>query len=243
MLKNRSLRTLLPPAAVGVVLLAALLAPARTGTFNGILACYSYAYQCGVPTVTNVSPNTGSTTGGDTVTITGTNFNNSGLVVRFGSTPAAAATINSDTQISATTPPHAAGTVDVTVTTSAGTSAISSADKFTFLAACSGVTINAVPNTVAYSASGGTHVTATANGINCPTSPRYEFWLRPASNPNWQMVQGYSTSNTYDGNSTSALPGTVYLGVHVKDAGSAQAYDAVASTPVTVTTPQCTKVT
>jgi hypothetical protein len=48
-------------------------------------------------------------------------------------------------------------------------------------------------------------------------------------------VQSYGTSATYDWNTTGALRGTVYLGVHVRDAGSANSYDAVASTPVTVT--------
>jgi hypothetical protein len=48
-------------------------------------------------------------------------------------------------------------------------------------------------------------------------------------------VQGYGTSATYDWNSTGALPGTVYLGVHVRDANSTAGYDAVASTPVAVT--------
>jgi hypothetical protein len=98
---------------------------------------------------------------------------------------------------------------------------------------------------VVHSTSGGQHVTATATASGC-TSPRYEFWLRPASDPNWQMVQGYGTSNTYDWNSTGADVGTVYLGVHAKDATSTAAYDAVASTPVTVTaapTAQCSPVT
>jgi len=104
------------------------------------------------------------------------------------------------------------------------------------------VAITAVPNQVNYSPSGGTHVTATASASGCP-NPLYEFVLRPASNPNWQLVQGYSTSNTYDWNSTGALPGTVYLGVHAKDAGSSQAYDAVQSTPVTVKAALCTNVT
>ena len=108
---------------------------------------------------------------------------------------------------------------------------------------CSGVTISASPTSVQHSTSGGTHVTATATATGCGSSPRYEFWLRPASNPNWQMVQAYGTSNTYDWNSTGADAGTVYLGVHAKDNLSSAAYDAVASTPVTVTTPQCTAVT
>jgi hypothetical protein len=101
---------------------------------------------------------------------------------------------------------------------------------------CTGVTISAAPTSVVQSTSGGTHVTATAVGTGCSTSPLYEFWLRPATSSVWQMVQPYSTLATYDWNSTGAAAGIVYLGVHVKDASSTAAYDAVASTPVTVTT-------
>ena len=49
------------------------------------------------------------------------------------------------------------------------------------------------------------------------------------------MVQAYGTSATYDWNSTGAAAGTVYLGVHVRDANSSATADAVASIPVTVT--------
>jgi hypothetical protein len=66
-----------------------------------------------------------------TVTITGTGFTNA-TAVTFGDTSAAAFTVNSDTNITATAPDCSTpGTVDVTVTTSLGTSAIISADQFT----------------------------------------------------------------------------------------------------------------
>ena len=100
---------------------------------------------------------------------------------------------------------------------------------------CASVTISASPNSVAHSSSNGTHVTVTATATGCTNSPRYEFWIRPASSSTWQMVQAYGTSSAYDWNTTGALPGTVYLGVHVRDASSTAAYDVVASTPVTVT--------
>lgn len=49
----------------------------------------------------------------------------------FGVTNAAAMNLDSDTQITATSP-AGAGTVDVTVTIPAGTSATSAADQFTY---------------------------------------------------------------------------------------------------------------
>lgn len=85
------------------------------------------------PTVTSVSPGNGPATGGNSVTITGTNFTGS-PDIRFGSShvPAALLTVNSDTHITAVSPAGTAGTVDVTVTTPGGTSATTSADKFTW---------------------------------------------------------------------------------------------------------------
>src|SRR6516164_8845365 len=82
------------------------------------------------PTVTNINPNTGPTSGGSSVTITGTNFSGA-TAVRFGSNAAASFTVNSATQITATSP-AGVGTVDVTVTTAGGTSATSSSDRFTY---------------------------------------------------------------------------------------------------------------
>jgi hypothetical protein len=60
------------------------------------------------------------------------------------------------------------------------------------------------------------------------------FWNTSA--PNWQMTQAYSATATFNWNSTGALAGTVFIGVHVKDVNSVNSngYDVVASTPVTV---------
>src|SRR5581483_9257501 len=72
------------------------------------------------PTVTNVNPNSGPQAGGNTVTITGTNFQNA-TQVAFGGKNALSFTVVSRTEITATVP-SGTGTVDVTVTTPAGTS-------------------------------------------------------------------------------------------------------------------------
>jgi hypothetical protein len=74
------------------------------------------------PAVTGVSPSSGSTAGGTTVTVTGSGFTGA-TAVTFGSVAATSFTVNSDSSITATAPPQAAGIVDITVTTSAGTSA------------------------------------------------------------------------------------------------------------------------
>jgi hypothetical protein len=82
--------------------------------------------------VTGVSPTSGPLTGGTSVTISGSGFTGA-TAFDFGSTPAPAFTVNSDTSITATSPAATSvGPVDVTVTTPAGTTATSSADQFTY---------------------------------------------------------------------------------------------------------------
>jgi hypothetical protein len=88
------------------------------------------------PTVTGVNPSSGPIGGMTSVVITGSNFSAvgpTGLQVNFGTTPAGSITINSSTQITATAPAHAAGTVDITVTTAGGTSSTSAADQYTYI--------------------------------------------------------------------------------------------------------------
>ena len=83
------------------------------------------------PTVTGVSPSSGATAGGAVVTITGTGFTGSSAVM-FGSSAASSFTVVSATTLTAVSP-AGSGTVDVTVTTGGGTSAVSPADHFTYV--------------------------------------------------------------------------------------------------------------
>jgi len=91
---------------------------------------HSMAYGS-FPTVTTVSPKSGSPIGGGTVTLTGSNFGET-TAVDFGSVPATSFTVNSETSITVIAPPGTTGTVDVTVNTPASTSLVSSVDRFTF---------------------------------------------------------------------------------------------------------------
>lgn len=82
------------------------------------------------PTVTSLAPEFGPVSGGTTVTITGTDLA-SASAVKFGETPAVSFKAESETKITAVAPPSArVEAVDVTVTTLAGTSATSQADRF-----------------------------------------------------------------------------------------------------------------
>ncbi|MFI2279871.1 beta strand repeat-containing protein [Nocardia beijingensis] len=73
-----------------------------------------------MPTITSLSPTSGPTTGGTSVTITGTGFGGP-TTVRFGNT-ATTFTLDSPTQITAIAPAGSVGTVQVTVSNSSGTS-------------------------------------------------------------------------------------------------------------------------
>jgi hypothetical protein len=82
------------------------------------------------PTVSTISPNSGSINGGTAVTITGTNFV-SGATVTFGGTAATNVTVVSGTSITATTPAHAAGAVNVVVTDSSGSGTLTNGFTYT----------------------------------------------------------------------------------------------------------------
>lgn len=75
------------------------------------------------PSVTSVTPNSGIVTGGNTVTIVGTGFGNTGTPnVTFGGTAATSVVRQSNTQLTAVVPARAtAGTVAVSVTPAVGT--------------------------------------------------------------------------------------------------------------------------
>ncbi len=84
--------------------------------------------------VTSISPSSGYTSGGTSVTISGSNFVGASQV-HFGTLSASSFSVNSPSEITVIAPPQSAGVVDVTVTTSAGTSAVSSHDQFTYAVA------------------------------------------------------------------------------------------------------------
>jgi hypothetical protein len=67
------------------------------------------------PIVNSVVPNTGTTNGGDRVTINGSNFR-SGSTVSFGTSPGLNTTPVDRQTLMSTTPPHVAGNVKVRVT-------------------------------------------------------------------------------------------------------------------------------
>ncbi|MHB1890691.1 MAG: IPT/TIG domain-containing protein, partial [Acidimicrobiales bacterium] len=114
-----------PPACVTVIVTTTS-SPSLSQLTGTVLAVGSS------PTVTAISPSSGSVSGGTTVTVTGTNFTGA-TAVDFGTTPAKSFNVVSSSDLSAVSP-AGTGTVDITVTTPTGTSATSSADRFTYTA-------------------------------------------------------------------------------------------------------------
>ena len=118
-----------PQAAAGTVDVT-VTTPAGTSTATPADQ-FTYVAAAAAPAVTGVSPTSGSVAGGDTVTVTGSGFTGA-TGVSFGTVAASNLVLVSDTQLTVTSPQAAAGTVDVTVTTPAGTSAATPADQFTY---------------------------------------------------------------------------------------------------------------
>ena len=121
-----------------------------------------------VPSVASVSPASGPTAGGTSITINGTGFTGA-TAVSFGGTAASAYSVNSSSKITATAPTESAGTIDVTVTTPGGTSATGAADQFTFVAPPT--VTSASPS--AGPTAGGTSVTITGTNLTGATAVKF----------------------------------------------------------------------
>jgi microcystin-dependent protein len=96
------------------------------------------------PTVTSISPTSGSTAGATSITITGTNFTGA-TSVTVGGVAATSVIVVSSTSITATTPAGTAGTASVLVTSPDGTNAANT--LFTFTAPTPNPTPNPTPTT------------------------------------------------------------------------------------------------
>jgi len=103
-----------PAHAAGAV---NVLVTTPNGTATGTNV-YTYVYPA--PSVTSVTPSTGTMAGSTTVTIIGTNFVGASGAT-FGGTAATGVSVINTTAVSAITPAHAAGAVNVLVTTPNGT--------------------------------------------------------------------------------------------------------------------------
>lgn len=97
-----------PAHAAGAVDVKVTNTNAETVTATG-----AYTYS-DIPTISSVTPASGTTAGGDSVVISGTHFT-PGMTVKFGGTNATNISVVNDTTITATTPAGTRGAVDVVV--------------------------------------------------------------------------------------------------------------------------------
>jgi hypothetical protein len=134
---------------------------------NGLTSPYSTELTVTIPpttptspTLVSVSPASGPTAGGTTITLTGTNFI-AGAAVNVGGILATGVTVVSATTITAVTPAHTAGSVTVTVTFPGGAQAIK-ASAYSFVA--SSLTLTGV-QPASGSIDGGTAVSITGSAF------------------------------------------------------------------------------
>jgi hypothetical protein len=115
------------------------------------------------PTVTSISPNSGTINGGTMVSITGTGFLG-GATVSVGGSAATGVTVVNSASITATTPAHAAGTVNVIVTNS-DTQSGTLTQGFTYTTVSNPAPTLTGISPASGAAAGGTAVTITGTGF------------------------------------------------------------------------------
>jgi hypothetical protein len=160
--------------------------------------------------ITSVSPASGTAKGGTSVTITGTGFTASPAVtgVSFGGA-AAHFTIDSGTQITATSPPGT-GTVYITVTTPAGTSADTAADQYRYTQSATTMTTTALSSSADPSVPGQpVTFTATVSPVSGTGTPTGTVTFSDGGS------QIGTTTLNHGGTATIAPASPLALGSHV----------------------------
>ena len=181
---------------------------AGSSSSTGVALVNEFTYApTSAPTLSSMSSTSGPEIPTGTVTIHGTNFINGGVapMVDFGSVASIGSMTYSATQITTTIPPSISpGTVNVTVTTPAGTSGISAADQYTYTG--SGTTaapsITSADHTTFSAGSAGVFTITTTGtpGVSSVTDAAFSG-CNPSSLP-------ASIALEYTGGTTATLDGT-----------------------------------
>jgi len=216
--------------------IAATSPPQFAGTYDVTVVTYAgtsalssgdrFAYStASVPSVSSLGTSTGSTAGGTSITVNGSNFTGA-TAVMFGLVPAASFTIVSDSQITAVSPPQAAGTLDVLVTTYSGTSAASSSDQFTYTTA-------STPSVTSLGTSSGSTaggVTVTINGSHFTGATAVNFGAVAAAS--FTVVSDSQISAVSPAQAAATVDVTVSTFAGTSGTGSADQFTySAASTP------------
>ncbi|MFI6761278.1 beta strand repeat-containing protein [Micromonospora sp. NPDC050417] len=209
-----SLTAVTPPGAIG----PAVVVVTTTGGSSGPLD-YTYLADGSAAVVTGLTPTSGPTAGGTTVTITGTGFTGA-TGVTFDGVPGTGFTIDpAGTTITVVTPPNAAGAAVVELVFPAGTA---TAPPFTYVApTITSIVPDTGPNT------GGTTVTITGTGFTGATG--VTFGDTPGTD---LVVDPSGTSLTVV--TPPGLPGPVDVTVQLPgdDATAPDGFTYVAAAPV-----------
>ena len=130
-----------------------------TGGTSAVTPADQYTYVP-APTVSKVTPDDGPVAGGTRITVAGTNLTGASAV-DIGLLPCTSLNLVSLTELVATVPAGAAGTVPVTVTTPGGTSAVTASSVFVYAPVPTVSTVAPATGPAA----GGTSVTITGTGL------------------------------------------------------------------------------
>jgi hypothetical protein len=151
-----SITAVTPAGTPGLAVVTVTNADTQAATLSG-----AFTYQYPAPTTSLVAPATGTSAGGTSITITGTQFR-AGATVTVGGSAATNVVVASATSITATTPPRPIGAASIVVANNDGQSA-TLASAFTYTAAAAPTVTSAAPTSG--SVGGGTSITITGTGF------------------------------------------------------------------------------
>jgi formylglycine-generating enzyme required for sulfatase activity len=146
-----------PSGALGAVAVAVTTPGGKASLSN------AFTFVVPAPTISSVSPSSGPTTGGTTITITGTNLTGATSVTVGGVAATSVAVVN-ETTVTAVTPAGTAGAKTVTVTTAGGIATLPNGFAYFAMPTISSVSPSYGPTT------GGTAITITGTNLAGATS-------------------------------------------------------------------------
>ncbi|MDR3502850.1 MAG: IPT/TIG domain-containing protein, partial [Legionella sp.] len=135
------------------------------GTSNATLV-NGFTYQLGTPSISTISPNQGSTSGGTTITVTGSGFA-TGTTITIGGIPATNITVINPTTLMATIPAYVSGPLVKDVQVNNGEGIFTLAGGFTYIASTPELSSLTPTNG---STAGGTTITLSGSGFVAGTT-------------------------------------------------------------------------
>jgi len=165
------------------------------------------------PTITAISPNSGTTAGGTTVTITGTNFLTGLTMVSIGGSACTGVSVSTTSSLSCTTPAGTAGAQNVVVAVTGAASSDILTGGFTYIAPPP-ITASVVLNSVSNITGSTALATATASGAGIGERGFY-WWIPPTAgsyfggSESGLLPEGYG-AGAFSLNITGLKPGNTY---------------------------------